>query len=378
MSLLSRARQLHHLGPCVCGVWQSDEGRETVGSLVEKTVKGMVPAPCEAPEQLHEAVCGGSRITGTGTMTISPDVVGIDISKSKLDVYEAAMRRAERIENASAPIAALVERWRGRRVFVLFEATGSYDRLLRSLLEQAQIPFARINPQRARDFARAAGFLAKTDAVDARMLAMMAERMRPKADVPIGAGCERLRTLNRRRDQLVHMRVQERTRLSEAWDREEREDIARHIAWLSGEIKTLELRIRAVIAALPHMQQRAKRLRSAPGIGQATATTLLALLPELGTRSPKAIAALVGLAPLNRDSGTLRGKRTIAGGRKRVRDALYIAALTAARASPHFHAIYDALIAAGKAKKLALIAVARRLLITLNAMIRDNADFKSA
>ena len=129
---------------------------------------------------------------------------------------------------------------------------------------------------------------------------------------------------------------------------------------------------------MPALAEQARRLRTAPGIGPANATTLLALLPELGARSPKTIAALVGLAPFNRDSGAMRGKRTIAGGRKRVRDALYIAALAASRFCPHFKAIYKALIAAGKAKKLALIAVARRLLIALNAMIRDNADFKPA
>jgi transposase len=311
-------------------------------------------------------------------MTISPDVVGIDISKSKLDVFDAAIGRAERIENASAPIAALAERWRGREVFVLFEATGRYDQMLRSALEAAQIRFTRVNPQRARAFARAAGFLAKTDAVDARMLALMAERLRPAPDVPRQDACERLNPLHRRRDQLVHMRVQERTRLSETGEGQEHRDILRHIDWLSGEIKAIEARIAAFIAAVPVLAEHARRLRTAPGIGPANATTLLALLPELGTRSPKTIAALVGLAPLNRDSGAMRGKRTIAGGRKRVRDAIYIAALTASRSSPHFRAIYKALIAAGKAKKLALIAVARRLIVVLNAMIRDNVDFKPA
>jgi transposase len=311
-------------------------------------------------------------------MTISPDVVGIDISKSKLDVFDAATGRVERIDNASRPITALAERWRGREVFVLFEATGRYDRALRDALEAAQVRFARVNPSRARDFARAAGFLAKTDAVDARMLALMAERLRPAPDLPRQDACERLHLLHRRRDQLVHMRAQERTRLSEAGDADERADIVRHSDWLSGEIKAIEARIAAFIAAVPVLTEQARRLRTAPGIGAANATTLLALLPELGTRSPKTIAALVGLAPLNRDSGSMRGKRTIAGGRKRVRDALYIAALSASRFSPHFRAIYKALIAAGKAKKLALIAVARRLLIAINAMIRDNADFKPA
>lgn len=309
-------------------------------------------------------------------MIISPGYVGIDISKSKLDIFDAAIGRGERIDNASAPIAALVARWATSRPFVLFEATGSYDRRLLVALQRAGIGFARVNPQRARDFARAAGFLAKTDAVDARMLAMMAERLRPQADAPGSVERERLRALHKRRDQLVHMRAQERTRLSEEPD--ERRSIERHIAWLDADIKELDARIRAFIAAVQELAQLHKRLRQVPGIGQVAATTLIALLPELGSRSPKAIAALAGLAPLNRDSGSMRGKRTIAGGRKRVRDALYMAALTAVRFCTHFAHLYKAFIAAGKAKKLALVAIARKLLLALNAMIRDNTEFNPA
>lgn len=310
-------------------------------------------------------------------MTISPGFVGIDVSKSTLDIFDAAIGRHERIANAGAEIAALIERWRSRPVFVLFEATGRYDRLLRGALEQAQLCFARVNPQRARDFARAAGFLAKTDAVDAKMLAMMAERLRPRAEVASSASRERLRSLHRRRDQLVHMRAQERTRLSEAED-EERCDIESHVSWLSAQIKVLDKRIGAFIAAVHDLAQLHAKLRKAPGIGQVAATTLMAHMPELGSRSPKAIAALAGLAPFNRDSGAMRGRRSISGGRKRVRDALYMAALSATRSSPHYRAVYNAFIAAGKAKKLALIAIARKLLTALNAMIRDNAEFRSA
>lgn len=311
-------------------------------------------------------------------MTISPGFVGIDVSKSTLDVFDATTGRAERLDNAVAAIAALIARWRSRTVFVLFEATGRYDMLLRQALAEAGIAFARVNPQRARDFARAAGFLAKTDAVDARMLALMAERLRPKPEGTQHGALERLRALHRRRDQLVHMRAQERTRHHEADDTQECSDIAKHIIWLSAQIKAMDGRIKNLIAAAQELAHIHKRLRQVPGVGDVAATTLLALLPELGNRSPKAIAALVGLAPINRDSGKMRGKRTIGGGRKRVRDALYIAALAAARFCPRFKAIYLALTNAGKAKKLALIAVARRLLITLNAMIRDNAEFRPA
>jgi transposase len=174
------------------------------------------------------------------------------------------------------------------------------------------------------------------------------------------------------------MRQQERTRLSEAFDEPESEDIGQHIVWLSERIKELDYRIRQLINATASLKQINKQLRQAPGIGPVAATTLLALMPELGTRSPKSIAALAGLAPLNRDSGKERGKRSIAGGRKRVRDALYMAALAAVRSSAHFANLYKAFVAAGKPKKLALIAIARKLLIALNAMVRDNAQFKPA
>ena len=311
-------------------------------------------------------------------MTITPDCVGIDVSKSTLDVFDAASGRRERLANTAAAIAGLIAHWQPKSTFVLFEATGRYDRLLARLLQAAAIGFARVNPQRARDFARAAGFLAKTDAVDARMLALMAERLKPRPETARDGERERLRALHRRRDQLVHMRAQERTRLSEVDDVEERKEITKHITWLSAQIKSMDTRIKSMIAVVQSLAALYNRMRQAPGVGPVAATTFLALLPELGSRSPKAIAALAGLAPFNRDSGKLRGKRTISGGRKRVRDALYIAALSAVRFNPHFKAIYTALVKAGKAKKLALIAVARRLLIALNAMIRDNADFKPA
>lgn len=311
-------------------------------------------------------------------MTISLHYVGIDVSKTTLDIFDTALRRSERIANAAAAIAALAERWRGNAVFVVFEATGRYDRMLQAALHEAAIGFARVNPQRARDFARAAGFLAKTDAVDAKMLALMAERLRPKAELPVAAERERLRMLHRRRDQLVHIRKQERTRLSEASEKEERDDLAAHIAFLSQRITELERSIRKLIASIEGLRHTAAQLRNAPGIGPVAATTLLALLPELGSRSPKQIAALAGLAPFNRDSGAERGKRIICGGRKRVRDALYMAALAAVRSSAHFRSTYDRLVTAGKAKKLALVAVARKLLITLNAMLRDGKSFNPA
>lgn len=308
-------------------------------------------------------------------MTISPGFVGIDISKATLDVFDAASGRSERIDNASEPIAALAARWRRQDRRVLFEATGAYDRHLRQALAAAGVPFARVNPARARDFARAAGFLAKTDAVDARALAAMAAALRPQTAAPSQPEREQLAALHRRRDQLVAMRAQERTRLSEAHDPQQRDSLERHIAWLATEITALDKAIAALIRTAATLAQAFARLRSAPGVGPVAATTLIALMPELGARSPKTIAALAGLAPLNRDSGQFRGTRRIAGGRKRVRDALYMAAFAARRCCPRLKAHYEHMIAAGKPQKVAIIAIARKLLVILNAMVRDEREY---
>jgi transposase len=308
-------------------------------------------------------------------MIISPGFVGIDISKSDLDVFDGTLGHGERIANAGAPIAALVARLRDQGSLVLFEATGSYDRLLREALAAAGIPFARVNPARARDFARAAGYLAKTDAVDAAMLAAMAQALRPATVEPGSPDRDHLTRLHRRRDQLVAMRRQERARFSEAPTTEERDDIAPHIVWLSAEITRYDKKIAALIHAVAAFKETWQRLRSVPGIGPVAATTLIARLPELGRRSRKTIGALAGLAPLNRDSGQFRGKRHIAPGRKRIRDALYMAALAARRSCPRFKNAYDTMIANGKPPKVALIALARKLLVILNAIERDKIAF---
>lgn len=311
-------------------------------------------------------------------MIIHPGVVGIDISKHHFDLFDAALGRPERLDNNAENAAKLAGRFAAGGSFVLFEATGAYDQALRRALQAAGVRFARVNPGRARDFARAAGFLAKTDQVDARMLAAMAQCLPPAAEAPADPERERLARLSKRRDQLVAMRQQERTRRRECLDEEMAETIADHLAWLDQAIAALEDKIKALIADSQTLSGDARLLRSAPGIGRVAAATLLALMPELGTRSPKAIAALAGLAPLNADSGLFRGKRAIRGGRKRIRDALYMAAVTAARSRSRFAAIYQSMLQAGKPPKLALIAVARKILVTLNAMLRDQTPFQAS
>lgn len=311
-------------------------------------------------------------------MKIHPGFVGIDVSKQSLDIFDGAVGTAERLDNAAEAISRLIGRWTGTEVFVLFEATGHYDSTLRHALSAAGIAFARVNPARARDFARATGCLAKTDAIDARMLAAMAQSLRP---APQATSCPRrlkLAALQRRRDQLVGCRKQELTRLEGCDDPDIKADITTHIASLGDRIKAIEARIRQLMRQAPGLGEADRLLRSIPGVGPVTAGICLALMPELGERSPKTIAALAGLAPFNVDSGQFRGQRSIRGGRRRVRQALYMAALSAVRSHRRFTAMFKAMLDAGKPGKLALVAIARKILTIANAVIRDKLPFQAS
>lgn len=307
-------------------------------------------------------------------MIITPDVIGIDVAKHHLDIFDGATTKAARLQNSPQPIEAWLSTL-GEGRLLIFEATGPYDEALRQALTGAGVGYARVNPAAARHFAKAAGFLAKTDQVDARMLAAMASALRPRPAEARSAAAERLARLHKRRDQLVAARKQERTRRRETKDAELLEGLERHLAFLDAEIAALEAQIAEQIAAEPALKRDAKLLVSAPGIGPRIGACLMALMPELGRRSPKTIAALAGLAPINQDSGLRRGQRSIRGGRKRVRDALYMAAVAAARSNSRFGADYQRLRAAGKPAKLALIAIARKLLVTANAIIRDQQPY---
>jgi transposase len=308
-------------------------------------------------------------------MIIPPDVIGIDVAKHHLDIFDGATAKPARLSNDPETIGRWLQRL-GEGRSVIFEATGAYDAALRQALSEAGVRFARVNPTAARHFAKAAGFLAKTDQVDARMLAAMGAALQPRPAEPSSPATERLARLHKRRDQLVATRKQERTRRRETKDVELLEGLDRHLAFLGAELKALEAQIAAQIAAEPALKRDAKLLISMPGVGPAVSACLMALMPELGRRSPKRIAALAGLAPVNQDSGLRRGQRAIRGGRKRVRDALYMAALSAIRSrNSRFCVDYQRLRAAGKPAKLALIAIARKLLVTANAILRDQQPF---
>ena len=310
-------------------------------------------------------------------MIIPLRCVGIDVSKKFLDIFDEDLGVPERIANATQAITQIAARWRCN-VLVVFEATGVYDLELREALTLAGIRFARINPARARDFARASGQLAKTDPIDARMLAAFARAMQPAAEQAANPARNALARLAKRRDQLVLMRAQEKNRRSEADDRAMVERISRLIEVLDSEIAEIEDDISALIKTEAEISDDARLMRSLPGIGPVACMQLIAQMPELGHVGPKQLAALAGLAPFNVDSGTFRGKRKIAGGRKRVRDALYMAALNAVRRADPFKAFYTRLRQAGKPAKLALIAVARKLLTVLNAMMRDRKPYLKA
>lgn len=308
-------------------------------------------------------------------MIIHPGFAGIDISKSHLDVFDGRTGKAERFGNTQACACQLAKRFKTHATFVLFEATGRYDRLLRDAFTAEHLAFARVNPARARDFARATGQIAKTDSIDARMLAAMAQSLSPDSFQSASPARQALADLQLRRDQLVSMRAEETTRLEALGNVRIVAAIERHIRQLSEDITVIEAEIAAGLEHDADLHHAAARLRSIPGIGPVAASVLLALLPELGSCSPKEVAALAGLAPFNADSGSQRGKRRIRGGRSRVRKALYMAAVVATRSKTRFSIFYRRLVAQGKPAKVALIALARKILITANAILRDKQTF---
>jgi transposase len=308
-------------------------------------------------------------------MTLTQRRLGIDISKAWLDVFDTGTNKLSRVANRAADIKTWLQSV-PPDARIIYEATAPYDTELRRGITAVGYRSTRANPSRARDFARAAGFLAKTDAVDARMLATMPDALEMPDAPAFDAEREALIALHRRRDQLVETRATERGRSADEPDLHARESLMRHMVWLDAEIKVLDAAIKARLEN-PVVAPTVALLRTVKGVGDVTIATLVALLPELGNRSAKSIAALAGLAPLNRDSGAMRGQRHIGGGRTRVRRALYMAALGAIRFVPRFKACYLALKARSGCAKIAIVAVARKLLITLNAMIKNGEPYRA-
>ncbi len=301
-----------------------------------------------------------------------PQWVGIDVSQARLDV---ALRPAAiywQVDNQALGWSELVNQLQGIPVkLVVIESTGGMERGIVQQLQRQNFAVAVINPKRARDFAKASGRLAKTDRIDAAALAHFAQAMSPLPKPMASEEQAALSDMVNRRQQVVEMLNSEQRRLHSVRSRTAKADIETHIEWLKQRVKALDGEIDQLRQAQQVWQQQYEWLTSVPGVGRVVATTLLAALPELGQLPSKQLASLVGIAPFNYDSGKMRGKRRIVGGRALVRSALYMAALVAVQHNPVIVAFYQRLLQAGKAKKVALIACAHKLLGILNALVKQ-------
>lgn len=310
-------------------------------------------------------------------MTSTPVVVGIDVAHAELVVALRPSLETWTVPNEERGIADLVRRLRPLHpVLVVLEATGGYERMVVGALAMAGFPVVVANPRQVRDFARATGQLAKTDGVDAHILALFGETVHPEPRPLPDAATQALDALLTRRRQLRDMLAAEQNRLGHATG-PVRRDLREHIHWLERRLADLDRDLDKMIQGSPLWRAKDDLLQSTPGVGPVVSRTLLGALPELGTLTHKHIAALAGVAPFARDSGTWRGHRHVRGGRAMVRTALYMAALVAARHNPIIKAFYQRLLAAGKPKKVALTACMRKRLTILNAMVRSNTVWRT-
>jgi transposase len=303
--------------------------------------------------------------------------VGIDVSQAWLDI---ALRPAGiywQVSNQQRGWLELLEHLKGLSIdLIVVESTGGMERGIAQLLQQQGLAVAVINPKRARDFAKAAGRLAKTDRIDAQVLAHFAQAMQPVPKPLASEAEEALSDLVKRRQQIVEMLNSEQRRLHSVRNRSAKADIETHIEWLKARVKGLDSEIDQLRQDNPLWQQQYEWLTSVPGVGRVVATTLLATLPELGRLPTKKLASLVGVAPINCDSGKMRGKRHIVGGRALVRSTLYMSVLVAVQHNRVIAGFYQRLLQAGKAKKVALIACAHKLLGILNAILKQQQPWR--
>lgn len=303
--------------------------------------------------------------------------IGIDVCKRWLDVHIRPQGTSFRLSNTESGIQALLTEFKEASAVgrVILESTGGYERQVALRLWALAYPVVVINARQARNFAKAANQLAKTDQVDAAMLAWFGEALKPPLRPFATEAQAQLQDLVTRRRQLVEMLTAEQNRLSGLRGTAQA-DVEAHLDWLRERVKQLDEQIAAQIQQCQAWQVKHTRLNSVPGVGKVVAATLLALLPELGQLSTQKISTLVGVAPLNRDSGQMQGKRTIYGGRAPVRQMLYMATLVAVRHNPVIRVFYERLLAKGKATKVALVACMHKLLTILNAMLKNGTDWQ--
>jgi len=312
------------------------------------------------------------------TTTVEERYAGVDVSKARLDVAVRPTGERYSVTNEPEGINTLIERLgeAGPPQLVVLEATGGFERPAAAAIVASGIAVAVVNPRQARDFAKATGTLAKTDKIDANVLARFAEALKPEPRTIPSEEALLLGEILGRRRQLISMLVAENNRLSVIVSAPVKRRIRAHVRWLEKELSRTDLELEKVLEASPIWRENEALLRSVPGVGPTLARTLLAELPELGTLTHKRLSALVGVAPFNRDSGKIRGKREVWGGRAKVRTALYMSAMVASKHNPIIREFYERLVEAGKPKKVALVACMRKLLAILNAMMRDRRPWR--
>jgi transposase len=334
------------------------------------------PNSCQGQASPH--LQGRARIIEEAEVKQEPRYVGIDVAKTQVDVAVRPTDSRWQVAYTDEGVQELASRLQTLTpTLVLLEATGGLEMPLVAALATANLPVVVVNPRQVRDFARATGKLAKTDSLDARALAHFAEAVHPVPRALPDADAQALTALVSRRHQVVSMVAAEKNRLARALP-SVRPRIRSHISWLEQELKDLDRDLQSRLRQSPLWREKENLLRSVPGVGPQLALSLLAYLPELGTLDRKRIAALVGVAPFNRDSGVFRGRRTVWGGRSRLRAALYMATLVASRHNPAIRVFYERLLAAGKPKKVALTACMRKLLTILNAMLKHGTNWSCA
>ena len=303
--------------------------------------------------------------------------IGIDVAKAEFEIKESASPNTYSERHNQTGIRKIVRRMAAiQPTLVVMEATGGLEKARARALDDAGIPIAIINPRQMRDFARSTGRLAKTDSIDAEVIALYAERIRPEPREIPSPDTDKLDSLVTRRQQLIQILTAEKNRLQQSATVTIRQSIRAVIRVLQKEIEAASRSIAALLASSPKMQAKATLLQSVCGVGPVVAQTLVAAVPELGTVSKKQIAALIGVAPINRDSGTMRGRRTTWGGRSQVRSILYMATLSAIRRNPQIRAFYQRLLTAGKKKMVAVVASMRKLLVMLNAIVKHGTPWK--
>lgn len=303
--------------------------------------------------------------------------VGIDVSKAALDAHCRPANSSFQCPNDEPGIAGLVRRLAGLKpALVVLEATGGFEVPAVAALAAAGLAVAVVNPRQARDFAKAVGRLAKNDRIDAEVLAHFAQAVRPEPRQLPSAEVASLDALLARRRQLLDMLTMETNRLGCCRDDSVRADLQEHVAWLQGRLDKSEKALAEAVKASPVWREKEDLLRSVPGLGPVTSRTLLAAMPELGKLTGRQAAALAGLAPFDDDSGSRRGTRHVRGGRSDVRSVLYMAALSAARFNPVFRAFKERLTKAGKKAKVILVAIARKLVVLANAVLRDGKPWQ--